>query len=145
MMAAPVVVLSRLPLPIAEMAKVVVVAWVVVAFPTTTKLPLTVVVAEMRPPENVRVVVVALLGNGQVQLLNCEVVVAISLPLASAARKVPAAVASVGRYRVPKTPPAVEAPTTTSPPTESFAYGEVVPSPKLPAAVNTEASAPEVL
>ena len=62
--APPVVVLRMLPDAMFDMASEVVVALVVVAFPTTLRLPLMVVEPmATKPFENVSVVEVALLGN----------------------------------------------------------------------------------
>lgn len=65
-----------------------------------------------------------------------EVVVAMTFPFASTARRVPAAVPSFGRKRSPIEPPAVAAPITRfPPPIESIAYGEVVPMPTFPSTI----------
>jgi hypothetical protein len=67
-MTLPCAFVERSAFAMLEMARFVVVALVVVAFPVTTRLPFTVELAAMRPPENVRSVVVALFGNGSAPL-----------------------------------------------------------------------------
>jgi hypothetical protein len=60
----PCALVERSAFVMLEIARLVVVALVVVAFPVMTRLPFTVDDAAMRPFENVRTEVVALLGNG---------------------------------------------------------------------------------
>ena len=73
------------------------------------------------------------------------VVVAMTLPVASTAMMVPAAVPSFGRYKSPSVPPAVDAPTTTFPPIEKSEYGVVEPTPTFPFASAENIPAPVLL
>ncbi len=63
-MTLPCAFVERSAPPMLEIARLVVVAFVVVAFPVTTRLPFTVDDAAMRPWVKASVVLVALLGNG---------------------------------------------------------------------------------